>query len=287
MMDSNVTQDQLAVAVKVVELLKSRDPAVTARLSDDVVCQNLGHELHGRQKVLKHLLGDMMGRLYREAEWQSPRAHGRAALIVARTPAGSRLNGKVLLLHFYNDQVIKIQEQLLLPMVPPAETPVNIGGGLREMVNSALAARNPMLLCYVDEDGQPAVSFRGSVHVFTDNQLALWVRNSNGRFIRAIGANPRVALMYRNEETRATLQFQGRAGIADGADDRRRIFDALPKVERDHDFAELGMAVVIEIDRIEGYAGVADGDVVGAVNMRRAGTDGEGSKPFAPFEQHA
>lgn len=276
-MDSNVTQDQLALAVKVVELVKSRDPAVFARLSDDVVYQSLGRELHGRQEVLKHLLDDITGRLYREAEWQAPRAHGSAALIVARMQASSRSNDKVLMLHFHDDQVIKIQEQLLLPMAPATETPIYIDAGLREMVNSALASRNPMLLCYVDEDNQPAVSFRGSVHVFANNQLALWARNPNGRFIRAIRANPRVALMYRNEETRATFQFQGGAQIADGAEDRRRIFNALPKVERDHDFAELGVAVIIEIDRIEGYAGVTDGGVVGAVNMRRAGSNGEGS----------
>lgn len=265
-----MTQKQLAIAVKFVGLLKARDPAISPLLSEGVVYQNLGVELNGRAGVLEHLLGEVSGRLYREAEWQAPKAHAGAVMIVAHMPVGLGFNDKILLLHVRDNQVNVIQEQLLLPLRPPVETPLKIDADLKTMINSALEARNPMLLAYVDEGGQPSVSFRGSVHVFDDTRLALWVRNMRGHFIRAITENSRVALIYRNENRRATFQFQGRARIAEGETERRMIFDALPKVERDHDFAKLGAAIIIEVDRIEGYGGVVAGGVVGAVNMRRA-----------------
>lgn len=270
-----MTQKQLAIAVKFVRLLKARDPAISPLLSEGVVYQNLGVELNGRAGVLEHLLGEVSGRLYREAEWQAPRVHNDAVLIAAHMPSGSSFDDKILLLRFRDNRVIAIQEQFLLPMKSSAETPLKIGADLKEMVNSALETRNPMLLAHLDEGGQPVVSFRGSVHVFDDDQLALWVRNAQGRFIRAITENPRVALIYRNENRRATFQFQGRARIAEGETERRIIFDALPKVERDHDFAQLGAAIIIEVDRIEGYGGVVAGGVVGAVNMRRTRTPSE------------
>lgn len=264
-----MTQEKFEIAGKVVVLLKNGDAAIAELLCDDVVYQNLGLELNGRTDVLMHLLGEKTGRLYRDAEWGTPAAHGDAALIEAQMPSGSSFNDKILLLHFRGDRVRAIQEQLRLPIARPAETALSIGAGLRCMINSALEARNPMLLAYTDESGQPVVSLRGSVQVVEDDRLTLWVRNPQSGLIRAIAVNPKVALMYRNEQRRASFQLQGRARIVDDEAEKRRVFDALPKVERDHDFAALGQAIIIELDRIEGYAGVAEGRVVDAVNMRR------------------
>lgn len=264
-----MAEKRFDIAGKVVALLRKGDPALAELLYEDLVYQNLGLELSGRAQVLAHLLGKNTGRLYRDAEWGTPAAHGDAALIVAQMPSGSSFNDKILLLHFRGDQVSVIQEQLRLPMATPGEAALSIGADLRRLINSALETRSPMLLAYMDEGEQPAVSFRGSVQVIADDRLALWVRNPGGRLIRAIAANPKVALMYRNEDRRATFQFQGRARIVDDMQEQRRIYDALPKVERDHDFAGLGRAVIIELDRIEGYGGVAEGRVVDAVNMRR------------------
>lgn len=264
-----MTEDQFDIAGKVVALLSKGDPALADLLCGNVVYQNLGLELNGRTQVLAHLLGKNSGRLYRDAAWGAPTAHGNAALLAAQLPPESGFNDKLLLLHFRGDRVSAIQEQLRLPMAPLGETPLSIGADLRRMINSALETRSPMLLAYMDEGGQPVLSFRGSVQVVADDCLALWVRNPAGRLVRALAANPKVALMYRNEDRRATYQLQGRARIVDDVNEQRRIHDGLPKVERDHDFAALGRAVIIELDRIEGYAGVAEGRVVDPVNMRR------------------
>jgi hypothetical protein len=113
------------------------------------------------------------------------------------------------------------------------------------------------------------LTFRGSVQVFGDDQLALWIRSAEGGFIRAIRANPRIALMYRDEEAKATYQFQGRARVTQVAQERQRVFDRAPEAERAHDFAMLGVAVVVDLDRVEGYAGLGPMGQVDQVRMLR------------------
>jgi hypothetical protein len=105
--------------------------------------------------------------------------------------------------------------------------------------------------------------------VHADDQLALWVRNAQGRFISAIQANPRIALMYRDEGAKATYQFQGRARVTEVAAERQRIFERAPEAERAHDFAMLGAAVVVDLDRVEGYAGLGPHGQIDAIRMLR------------------
>jgi hypothetical protein len=47
------------------------------------------------------------------------------------------------------------------------------------------------------------------------------------------------------------------------------VFDAAPEAERAHDFAMLGVAVLVDLDRVEGYAGLGPGGQVGQVRMLR------------------
>jgi hypothetical protein len=141
---------------------------------------------------------------------------------------------------------------------------------VREMVGRALVERHPMLVSYVDEDDRPVLSFRGSTQVIGDDRLAIWVRHADGHFIRAISRNPHVALMYRNEDTKATYQFQGRASVSDAEADRQRVFDNSPEAERDHDPERRGVVLVIELDRLEGYAGLGPDGRIDPVSMVRA-----------------
>src|SRR5436189_25640 len=78
---------------------------------------------------------------------------------------------------------------------------------LKALVNSALLTRHPMLMSYVNESGQPVLSFRGSTQTFSDDQLAIWIRNADGSLLRSVAKNSKVAFMYRNEDTKETFQF--------------------------------------------------------------------------------
>jgi hypothetical protein len=150
------------------------------------------------------------------------------------------------------------------------EQPVVLPAALKRRIANALVERHPMLVAHVGADGQPVLSFRGSVQPFGDDRLALWVRNATGGFMDAIARNPRIALMYRDEDAKATYQFQGRARVLPGQCERQQVFDAAPQVERAHDPAMRGAAVLVELDRVEGYAGLGPQGKVEPLRMLRA-----------------
>ena len=121
---------------------------------------------------------------------------------------------------------------------------------MRQAINNALADRVPMVVAYVDAQGQPNLSFRGSTQVYSDDQLAMWIRNLNGGLLREIAAHPKLALLYRNPQTRLSWQFQGRAHIDDDPKVRETVYDSSPEGERNLDPERGGKAVIIDIDRV-------------------------------------
>lgn len=122
---------------------------------------------------------------------------------------------------------------------------------IKQLVNDALTNGAPLLLAAVSADGKPVLSFRGSVQVASDNQLSLWVRNGQGGTLEAIRRNPNVALAYRSATT-PVVQFHGRARIAEDDAERAQVFERAPDRERAADPERKGVAVLIDLDRVEG-----------------------------------
>ena len=146
--------------------------------------------------------------------------------------------------------------------------PIVLGEEIRELVNNALVGGYPMLLAAVDAQGRPRLSFRGSIQVFSDDQLGFWARNNEGETMEAIAANPNVAMMLRKPERRAFLQFTGRARVVTGAE-RDRVYDQAPEFERRADPDKKGTGVVVDLDRVEGGWPGEDGERV-RVRMARS-----------------
>lgn len=96
---------------------------------------------------------------------------------------------------------------------PPVLTELELSEEMQDAVNGAFAARRPMVISYVDENGAPQLSYRGSTQVYSATQLAIWVRNPEGRILASIAANPAVALLYGyfEENDRGFMIFRGRA----------------------------------------------------------------------------
>jgi len=139
---------------------------------------------------------------------------------------------------------------------------------IREHINGALMAGNPMIVASVDGAGKPRLSYRGSTQVFSADQLGFWARNAEGSTMESIAANPNVALMYRHPAQRVILQFAGRARVAAG-DERDRVYDLAPEFEQKADPEKKGVAVIIDLDKVEGILGLdADGKRRG-VSMQR------------------
>jgi general stress protein 26 len=261
--------DQIELAKEFAKILKARGSGLHELLTDDAQFVALNVDIRGREAVMERLLGEDTGRNYREATWIDSKPHGDFVRITAKMPDAAAHAGHILLLEFRNSRLYSIKQQNLYPARQGQIEPLRLTEELIRLVNNASSARHPMLLAHVDENGQPVLSFRGSTQAFSECQLAIWVRSSTGGLIRSIKKNPKVALMYRDEEKKATFQFQGRARITTGEKERRQIYQTANKVEQDHDFVEAGVALIIDLDRVEGYAGLTPAGPVGRINMSK------------------
>jgi len=129
--------------------------------------------------------------------------------------------------------------------------PLKLTAELHSKINNALAEGHPVVLAVVDPAGQPYLSFRGSLQTYSDTQLGLWARIAQGNTVEAIRKNPKVALIYRSPAT-PLLQFHGCARIAIEQAERERVFAAAPEAERKADPEKKGLAIIIDLSRVEG-----------------------------------
>lgn len=144
---------------------------------------------------------------------------------------------------------------------PPMETltELQINAEMHRMILETYVPNDrPMVLGYVGLDGKPHLSWRGSVGPLTETSLGIWARNPEGGLGQSLGANPNVTLLYREPNgptgfSRAAMNFAGQAHIAEDETERRRVYDAMPQRERDADKDYKGIAVVVDLDSINGF----------------------------------
>lgn len=131
-------------------------------------------------------------------------------------------------------------------------TGIDLSGEIAERVNSAQPTGKSLAVAYIGEDDRPHMSLRGSTHVHRPDQLAIWVRKAEGGLAGAIRTRPEIGLLYRDQETRTTYIFSGRARIVDDEATRKEVFEACPEFERDHDPDRQGVAVLVDLDEVKG-----------------------------------
>jgi hypothetical protein len=119
----------------------------------------------------------------------------------------------------------------------------------KQAINGALTDGAPIIVACVGQGGQPLLSFRGSTHVHSDDQLAIWIRNPDGGILRHIQTNPQLAFMYRNPEKRLVFQLHGRASRIEDAALRQLVYDRSPEIERNQDPEIKGVALLVDLDR--------------------------------------
>ncbi len=141
-------------------------------------------------------------------------------------------------------------------------TPVHIDDEMAARIGGAFDDKKPLVVAYVDADGQAHLSFRGSTQGFSDTQLAIWVREAGGGLLKALPNNPRLSLMYRDTATKLSYLIYGRASVVTDPAVSQSIYDNSPQGERDRDPEQKGVAIVIDVDAIEG------GNADKRINMR-------------------
>jgi hypothetical protein len=223
-----------------------------AALADDVVMIGLRGRWVGRDAVLEGLADPAVSAMVAPAAWSEPVADGETASVRATLPATSAIGGFDYAIHFDPAGRIDRIEQQLVPPAPLEPAPLGLGDDVRDLLAGALANRTPTVVAYVAPDGRPHVSLRATTQVLGPDQIAIWIRDPQGGLLRGIEDNPNVTIWYRDAERRVNYQFYGHARRDDSDATRDMVYDRSPEPERNLDPSRRGVAVVVELDRVEG-----------------------------------
>lgn len=130
---------------------------------------------------------------------------------------------------------------------------LDLTGEIAAAINGAALRGATVALAYVRGDLSPAVSFRGSTHVHSATELALWARKRDSGLAAAIAERPRVSLVYYGGPDGPGpmfLSIEGRARLAPEINDE--VWAEIIEGERQQDPERGGVAVLIEVDTIAG-----------------------------------
>jgi Pyridoxamine 5'-phosphate oxidase len=252
---ANRTRTQAAEAY--VKALRTGEPSATTlagqALAEEVVLKTANEEIGGRDKVLARITGQWpLTPVYVQGFWGAPRESGDQVTVTAEFGPLGAAPARVALTFSFNqaDQIARVEQQNT--MAPPLPQSDRLPDVVRGLINGALANGTPICVSYVDENGQPSMSLRGSTQIFSDTQLCIWVRNADGGIIKAMQRNPRLGLLYRDSKTRSTLIMQGRGHVETDEAVRERVFTLAPEVEQNHDPGRRGAALIIDITSLQG-----------------------------------
>jgi hypothetical protein len=134
-----------------------------------------------------------------------------------------------------------------LPTAAPAMSP-----WVRRCLDRALAEGKPITVSYVDAEGMPSLSLRGSLHTIDGARLGLWLRKPEGGLVDTIAAGRIIAFLYRDSSTRTTLIGRATGTIISDPALRDSVFDNTPEVEQRHDPGRKGAAAILTLKELKG-----------------------------------
>lgn len=218
----------------------------------EVVFRAGGEEFTGPDAVAARLLGQWaLTPVFAQGEWSPAQEIPDGARVTAVFPhLGAAPTDYTLTFRFDNaDRIAGVDETMT--SASPAKLDA-MPDDVRAAINGALANGTPMVVAYVGDDGAPSLSLRGSVQVHGPAELCIWARNAESGFIRAIRAKRPISLLYRNSAKRMTLTIRGQAEVIEDTLRRDEIYALSPEVEKRHDTARTGVAVLVRIERLGG-----------------------------------
>lgn len=225
--------------------------ALRAALTDEVTNTTPFGASTGIDALLESLANPMVAPLFATATWSEPVEDGDTVALTATMAPGSMIGGVEYSFGFADAHIAEITQRLLAAPPPPA-TELDLSGDMAEVIEAAPTNGLPMLAAYVDASGQPRLSYRGTVQVLNPDQLAMWARDPEGGLTRALPDNPHVTLFYSDRPNRTSYQFFGRASVASDETTRDTVYERSPEHERNFDMDRRGVAIVIDVDRVEG-----------------------------------
>jgi hypothetical protein len=233
-------------------IVKGDDDSVAGYLTDDVVVETQWGRAEGVEGALALLHEPRIaGLLAAGPRWTEPAESGDTIAVTARFPAAAPFGGVEFVFTFTGAQISRVEQQILSATpVPPTE--LRLTDEIKDAVNGAFDNQTPMMIAYSDGEGEIHLSFRGTIQAYSDDRLAVWARDPAGGLPRHILVQPKVTLFYHDPKTRTTYTFYGRARITDDQDTRAAVFDNSPARERQMDFRRGGVAIIVDLDKVEG-----------------------------------
>ena len=233
-------------------IVKGDDAGVAGFLADDVVVQTNFGRAEGAAAALALLHEPRTaGLLAGGPQWSAPAERGDTVTVTAGLPPTAPFGGVEFVFTFGGQKIIRVEQQIL-PAAPVAPAELRLTGEIKSAVDGALDNQTPMMIAYSGNDGEIHLSFRGTIQAYSDDQLAVWARDPGGGLPRHVAARPKVTLFYHDPKTRTTYTFYGRAWIADDPGTRAVIFENSHPREQQMDFRRRGVAIVVDLDRLEG-----------------------------------
>jgi hypothetical protein len=226
--------------------------ALGPALADDILVQTNFSRAQGREAAITHLTEPRTaGLIAAGLRWSPPHTDGDRVVVTGALPETAPFGGLELVFEFAGDAIRRVEQQTL----PPAPLPprrLRLTPEIRAAVDGALDNQTPMLIAYIDDADQIHLSFRGTIQAYSNDQLALWARDPEGGLPRNIAARPKVTLFYHDAARRTTYTFYGRARITPDPENRTVIFENSHPREQQADFRRRGVAIVVDLDRVEG-----------------------------------
>jgi hypothetical protein len=219
-----------------------------------------GASIDGHDDVLYRITGEWPNTpVYVKGYWSGAKAEGDQVKVSCVFPGMGAAPASMSLTFSYNasDEISRIDQEIV-PQPRPEPTDY-IPDNARGTINGALRNNTPMTVAYVDANGVPNLSLRGSVQVYSDTQLCAWLRNKGGGMPKALETNPNISMLYRDSATRSTLVIKGKGHIETDPEVADRVWNMAQDVEQKHETRDTGVALIVDIVSIQG--GTAKGGV--------------------------
>lgn len=129
---------------------------------------------------------------------------------------------------------------------------IKLGEELKKRLSNALTDGHPVVASYIDLAGDPHISFYGSLHAHSDDQLALWARDPMSDMPKAMAVNPKIGFAYSDMSTRTFYRIYGRARVETAEEIREKVYTEMHPYEQQGDPDRKGTAVIIDLDEVSG-----------------------------------
>ena len=140
---------------------------------------------------------------------------------------------------------------------------IELNDELRASLANSMTDRIAVIAAYVDRNGDPHVGFYGSLHAYSDDQLALWARKPDSELVATLPTHPKIEFVYSDFHNSRIYRLGGSARIVTDPIERDRVFEGIHDIEQGHDPERAGVAIVVDLDHVSGR------DSTGRFAMRR------------------